>query len=323
MIENNALAVVFALGSALTIAWGTVVRHRIAIASGENRSGAIMDAIKQPMWWVGVASALFGYLLQIIALAFGTLLVVQPILVLSLMFTLPLSAKYDGRRISASETAWAGLLTAAVAVLVIRGNPAPGHREPDLTVWLICLGIGAVVLLAFFVYALEQAAALRALILGSITGAIMGYVAVLSKAVVDVFSDSGAPALLASWELWTLIAFAAVGTAVQQASFNAGPLKNSLPAMTVVEPIFAFILGYIVLGEKFRITEWEYAYMAAAIAVMLISTVILSRKSLEEDGDTETNTTTNTTTTSATNATAETGATDMTASPNSTTTTPQ
>ena len=131
MIENNALAVVFALGSALTIAWGTVVRHRIAIASGENRSGAIMDAIKQPMWWVGVASALFGYLLQIIALAFGTLLVVQPILVLSLMFTLPLSAKYDGRRISASETAWAGLLTAAVAVLVIRGNPCLLYTSPS------------------------------------------------------------------------------------------------------------------------------------------------------------------------------------------------
>ena len=123
------------------------------------------------------------------------------------MFTLPLSAKYDGRRISASETAWAGLLTVAVAVLVIRGNPAPGHREPDLAVWLVCLGIGAVILLAFFVYALEQTAALRALVLGSITGAIMGYVAVLSKAVVDIFRDAGVPTLLASWELWGLIAF--------------------------------------------------------------------------------------------------------------------
>ena len=283
MLENNALAVVFALGSALTIAWGTVVRHRIAVASGENRSGAIWDAIKQPMWWVGVASALFGYLLQIVALAFGTLLVVQPILVLSLMFTLPLSAKYDGRRISASETAWAGLLTVAVAILVVRGKPAAGHREPDLAVWLVCLSIGAVILLAFFVYALEQAAALRALVLGSITGAIMGYVAVLSKAVVDVFSDAGMTALLASWELWTLIAFAAIGTAVQQASFNAGPLKDSLPAMAVVEPLVAFVLGYIVLGEKFQIEGWEYAYMAAAIAVMTVSTVILSRKSIDGD----------------------------------------
>ena len=70
---------------------------------------------------------------------------------------------------------------------------------------------------------------------------------------------------------------------MQQASFNAGPLKNSLPAMTVVEPLVAFVLGYIVLGEKFQIEGWEYAYMAAAIAVMTVSTVILSRKSIDED----------------------------------------
>ena len=53
--------------------------------------------------------------------------------------------------------------------------------------------------------------------------------------------------------------------------------------MTVVEPLVAFVLGYIVLGEKFQIEGWEYAYMAAAIAVMTISTVILSRKSIDEE----------------------------------------
>ena len=50
----------------------------------------------------------------------------------------------------------------------------------------------------------------------------------------------------------------------------------------------AFVLGYIVLGEKFQIEGWEYAYMAAAIAAMTVSTVILSRKSIDEDGSTGT-----------------------------------
>ncbi len=43
-----------------------------------------------PLWWVGTLAAVVAYCLQIIALGFGTLLVVQHILVLSLMFTLPL-----------------------------------------------------------------------------------------------------------------------------------------------------------------------------------------------------------------------------------------
>lgn len=282
MFESNALAVLFALGSALTIAWGTVVRHRIAVAAGENRSGAIMDAIRVPLWWVGVFSALFGYFLQVVALSFGTLLIVQPILVLSLMFTLPLSAKYDGRRISVSETLWAGVLTIAVAVLVVLGKPTAGKMEPHLPVWLWCLGLGMLVMLLTYFVAIRQQPWLRALLLGSLTGAIMGYLAVLSKAVVNVFAAQGATGVFQAWELYGLIISAAVGTAVQQASFNAGPLKNSLPAMTVVEPIVAFILGYIVLDEKFQVAGWQWSYIGLAILTMVGATVVLSRKSVTD-----------------------------------------
>ncbi|WP_449259403.1 DMT family transporter, partial [Corynebacterium durum] len=126
-MQSNFIAVLFALASALTIAWGTVVRHRIAEqAPGDGSrftNAPILTVISRPLWWAGTGTALLGYFLQTIALGFGTLLVVQPVLVLSLMFTLPLSALYDGRRISKTETFWSGALTVAVAVLVILGRP--------------------------------------------------------------------------------------------------------------------------------------------------------------------------------------------------------
>ncbi|MDK6966525.1 DMT family transporter, partial [Escherichia coli] len=72
----------------------------------------------------------------------------------------------------------------------------------------------------------------------------------LSKSVVDTYVNDGLVQLLLSWELWLLVALAVIGVGLQQAAFNAGPLQASLPAMTVVEPIVAFSLGYIVLGER-------------------------------------------------------------------------
>lgn len=227
-------------------------------------------------------AVLLGYAFQIVALGFGTLLVVQPILVLSLMFTLPLSAKLSGRRISKSETAWAALLTVAVAVIVVLGRPQAGVAQPSLPRWLTALGIGVVIFVVMYLASLRLRSSNRALILGSITGGIMGYVAVLSKAVTDIFARSGVLDLLISWELWGLIGLAVIGTAVQQASFNAGPLKNSLPAMTVVEPIFAFALGYTILGEKFDVSGYEWTYMAAALVIMIVSTVVLSRKTITD-----------------------------------------
>ncbi|MBI8999651.1 DMT family transporter [Corynebacterium sp. CCM 9185] len=281
-MQSNVIAVVFALASALTIAWGTVIRHRIAEeAPGDGtslRSAPIVAVIGRPLWWVGTFAALLGYALQIAALGFGTLLVVQPVLVLSLMFTFPMSAVYDGRRISKAETFWSLILTAAVAVLVILGRPSPGLLEPPLNRWLPALAVGGALLFCLDRLAYTRIRRQKALLLGMVTGGVMGYVAVLSKAFVDILVHQGFTGILLSWESYALLGGAVLGTAVQQSSFNAGALRQSLPAMTVTEPIFAFVLGYAVLGEKFSVSGLSWTWMALALLAMIISTFLLSRR---------------------------------------------
>ncbi|WP_130841287.1 DMT family transporter [Corynebacterium neomassiliense] len=284
-MHSNALAVVFALLSALTIAWGTVLRHQTAEQTSGDPDDAhrspLLAAVMRPKWWGGLLCAATGYALQIVALGFGTLLVVQPILVLSLMFTLPLSAKFDGRRVSRPEMFWAGLLTVAVGVLVVMGRPLPGRSVPDLDAWIIALGVGVVGLAAVCWAAGRRPDNQKALLLGLVTGAVMGYVAVLSKAVVDIFTTDGVHGLVTSWEIYGLIIGATVGTGIQQLSFNAGALKNSLPAMTIAEPVVAFILGYTLLGEKFQVHGTGWLVMAAALAAMIVGTVVLSRRGVD------------------------------------------
>nr|WP_232958417.1 DMT family transporter [Corynebacterium meridianum] len=272
----------FALASALTIAWGTVIRHRIAEeAPGDGttiRSAPIIAVISRPLWWAGTFAALAGYALQIAALGFGTLLVVQPVLVLSLMFTFPMSALYDGRRVSKAETFWSLVLTVAVAVLVVLGKPTPGLLEPPLNRWLPALAVGGVLLLFIDRLAYTRVRRQKALLLGMVTGGVMGYVAVLSKAFVDIFVHQGFVGILTSWESYALLGGAVLGTAVQQSSFNAGALRQSLPAMTVTEPIFAFALGYAVLGEKFAVSGISWTWMGLALLAMVVSTFALSRR---------------------------------------------
>nr|WP_236630203.1 DMT family transporter [Corynebacterium atypicum] len=281
----NGLAIFFALASALTLAWGTVVRHRIAKSApddGSLKGSPLVRAISDPLWWAGTGTALLGYGLQLIALGFGTLLVVQPILVLSLMFTLPLAARYDNRRISKSQMAWAALLTVAVAVLVILGKPAPGDPQPPFSRWVGPLVVGVLGVVVVFRLAYRLLRGSRALVLGLVTGAIFGYVAVFSKSVVDIAVHALIPQVLVSWQFYALIAGAALGTAVQQYSFSAGPLKNSLPAMTIGEPITAFTLGYLILGEQFQVNSvLGWLAMGTALVAMILATVALSRSSVE------------------------------------------
>lgn len=277
-MQSNILAVLLALASALTIAWGTVIRH--AIAEGAQDTNVIRAAIRRPKWWLGSGTAMVGYGLQVAALAFGTLLIVQPILVLSLMFTLPLAAYYAHRRMHGDEIFWAFALTIAVAVLVVLGRPTAGNPLPELPRWLPALAVGVVIIGATFWWAHGRRTNTSALMLGLATGALYGYVAVLSKATVDIFIHVGILGLLTSWEGYSLVAGAILGTVIQQYAFNAGALKNSLPAMTVAEPIVAFALGYYVLGEKFQVSGWSWVWMALALVVMVVGTFALSRREI-------------------------------------------
>ena len=272
---SNLIAIAFALASALVIAWGTVVRQRIA----ENADRSVMrTAMTSPLWWIGTASAVIAYGLQLIALGFGTLLIVQPILVLSLMFTLPLAAWYQGRRMSSEELIWCSLLTISVGVILVFGRPTGGITSPPLDRWLPSFAFGLAAMVSFGVLA-QRIRTQRALLLGVVCGILYGFVAVLSKAVVDTLMESGISGLLTSWPFYTLIIAAGSGTVLQQYSFHAGPLKHSLPAMKIIEPLIAFTLGYTVLSEQFQVhTFFGWTVMVFAVATMVFATIVLSQK---------------------------------------------
>ena len=282
-MTNSLLAIAFALASALTIAWGTVVRHRIVKAApldGTIDGSPLMAAARNPLWWAGLTTALLGYALQIVALSFGALLIVQPVLVLSLMFTMLLAARMQNRALSRFEIMWAITLSAAVTLLLLVGRPTAGTEGASLFRWIGSIVIGGVVLVSMAWFAGTQPTRRKALVLGLVTGALFGYVAVLSKAFVDIATSEGVLGAITSWETYGLILGATVGTAVQQYSFHAGPLEQSLPAMTIGEPIVAFTLGYVVLGERFQVESLlGWMVLAASVAAMIAATWQLSQPS--------------------------------------------
>ncbi|MHA2787841.1 DMT family transporter [Corynebacterium sp. S7] len=284
-MQSSFVAVLFALASALTTAWATVIRHKVVnqvaaqSSNGTGNRSALLTGLTHPVWWLTIAAAFVAYLLQVVALGFGTLLVVQPILVLSLLFTLLLSARMNRKALSRHDTLWASGLTIAVAIVVMYGRPTHGAGRPDTSDWWGAVVIGSVACLGAGIFAYRRAAAPKALILGAICGVIFGYVAVLSKIVADQFFSGGFAELVENWHLYALIVAAIIGTAVQQLAFAAGNLSQSLPAMTVCEPIVAFALGYLVLGEEFHVTTAiGHAVLVAALLVMAVATFKLARK---------------------------------------------
>ena len=126
-MHKSDIATLLALGAALFIAVGDVIQQRSAHDVTDERVGHValfLRLLRDKQWWLGSLVAGGGFGLQAAALGFGSVLLVQALLVTSLLFALPLSARFAGRRITRSQWMWAVLLAAAVAVIVTAGRDA-------------------------------------------------------------------------------------------------------------------------------------------------------------------------------------------------------
>ena len=103
----------------------------------------------------GLFSALFGYFLQIVALRFGSLLIVQPILVLKLMFTLPLASSSMAGA-SPSPKLRSHRFEHRRWCVGYFGKPTPGLSVPPVEKWAIAVAIGAAVFYGMYRFARIQ-----------------------------------------------------------------------------------------------------------------------------------------------------------------------
>ena len=233
--------------------------------------------VRRPVWVAGILADIAGFGVQAWALAVGSLLLVQPILVTTLIFALPLAARVDRRRLTAKEWAWSLVLIAALVVFVRLGEPTAGLDRPPFPSWLPALII-SIPLVAACVW---SAASLphgtkRSLVLAVAAGTLLGLSAPLTKSGIDGFSD-GILSGLGTWELWAMAITASLGTFWQQSSYQAGDVQTSLPTVTVLKPIIAMALGLTAYRETLQVGRATDVLLLASLAAMVAATIALGR----------------------------------------------
>jgi drug/metabolite transporter (DMT)-like permease len=281
-LASHALAIGSALLAALFAAVGIVVRQR-AIHAGANapaEAGAIVTSwIRQPSWWLGTVGAIGGYVFQALALAHGSLLLVQPLLVSSLLFVLPLGARFSNQHVRARDWYWALLLTAALTVFVLVGQPREGHYRAPVPAWSVALGTSVPVVIVCVLAARRVAGRPRAMLLAGAVAVLLGMVAVLTKVSTHRLAVHGWHGLLTVPAPYLLVALAVTVTVLQQSAFHAGALQASVPIMLVGEPVVAVLLGVVILGEHLVVHGAGTVILVVAVGAMTAATIALGRDS--------------------------------------------
>src|SRR5262249_33811184 len=120
-----AAAIVFAILSALSNACSAVLQRHAAVnrTPGARRWRAPRGPVRQPAWLLGGLFLIGTFGFQALALYFGPLSVVQPVLVLELIFTLGLRAVL--RHDDIAPRTWSAALTICLGLAAFLVVAAP------------------------------------------------------------------------------------------------------------------------------------------------------------------------------------------------------
>jgi hypothetical protein len=281
------LAVVLALAASFCTATASVCQRLGArtLERGRVREPGfhlllVFRLARQPVWLLGFAAMVAGFVFQAGALRLGPLALVQPILAVELLFVFGYLAVSGG---PGAGVRWRDWLAAAAL-----SAPSGGRTHAPAPSW--CLAGAAILAVVAVAVALAgrprraRATAWRAACLGIAAGTAWGYVAAVIKELSAHVGGgpffSGPGAIFTTWSVYVLMAVGAGAMLLTAHAMAAGPLAASQPGFTICDPVAAIGLGVFLFGEQLRATPLALTAQVAGLIVAAIGAWLLSRSDL-------------------------------------------
>ena len=237
---------------------------------------------KQPAWLLGFAAMIAGFVLQVAALHFGPLALVQPILTVELLFVFGYLAMHTRcRGMRWHEWLAAVAMSAGVSVFLRAASPSAGQQHAPALSWVLG-GLAAAAVAGAAVAASRHGSATathRAAFLGIATGVSWGFIAAVIKEL-SSHVDGGPAAIFSNWAVYVLIGAGCAVMLLTSHAMAAGPLAASQPGFTLGDPITAILLGAFLFGETLQTSPAALAAEVLGLAVLALGVWTLSRSDL-------------------------------------------
>lgn len=282
------ISVLAATAAGGTFAAAGVVQQRVARTrpQQESLSPLLLDLVRRPAWLAGIGLALLSYGFQSIALAFGPLALVQPLIATEVLFAVPISVRLHGMRLGWREWSGAFAVTTGLALGIAAARPRGGDPLAPIGRWGFALGVVGFLVVAALVVGRRREGSLRASLYAFAAAGVFALQSSFLAAAIAQFQE-GLPVPFGSWQLYAMVAASIAGLLLVQSAFQAGPLAASMPVVDAAEPTVAIGLGVALFGERVNTGAPALAATAAGMLVLLVGIATLDTspvvRALQED----------------------------------------
>jgi drug/metabolite transporter (DMT)-like permease len=273
------VAEILAIVAAFFFALAATLQQKGALGMGEVSLGSpksLLALAKQTWWLLGTIALLGGYAFQAVALANGRLAVIQPLLVTTIVFALPLGFFLTNQAINRREVLGALVVVAGLVIFTVVGDAADGNDNAPANQWaLAVLGFGAVAV-ALIVLGNKGSVVRKAGLYGACAGVLYGLSASLCKPTVEILGDDGISAVLTSWEAYAFAVTGILAFIVQQVSLATGKLATSVATVSVCNPLVSIVIGTLLLDERLAEPTWHKVVAYCGLGVALVGAAVVS-----------------------------------------------
>ncbi|MGH3097790.1 MAG: DMT family transporter [Streptosporangiales bacterium] len=265
----NALAGYLQYGASKQVAGRAALHMRLLVDLGRNRR-----------WLAGAGSDITAFGFQILALAFGALIFVQPLLVTSLLIIVAMRGVRN-RKLPPVVTWVAALLCCGgLSGFLLVAHPRPGTPAspvPPEFPPLALVATLAAVLLGCLAFAARSSGNRRAVALAIGAGMLYGLTAGLAKIITSQL-DLGVAEPFQHWMIYAAVVLGITGAQLNQTAFQAGALAAPIAVITVIDPLTSIAVGLGWLGERVDVSAVSLIVEALSLACMIVGIALLSRE---------------------------------------------
>ena len=284
MTNNTPVAIVTAIAAAGVLGLSAAIDQRSTkkVKSREPLSPRlILDLVRQPLWLLAIGANVIGFVLQVVALAYGSLALVQPLLVCDLLFAVIIAWIL---RQSANEPQpdmthiWVGvgLTTIGLAGFLAIGQPTAGHTQAKLSM-LAPLAIGYIVVVGACLVVANKNVDLRPLALATACGVSYGIAAFVIKLLTSEFGG-GLAAIFTNWPIYVFIVVGPAGFILNQNALQQGTFLAPVQAIiSVADPVLSIALGIAWLDVRLRSSPAAIAGEVISFLLLTVGIVLTSR----------------------------------------------
>ena len=276
------VAAVLALIAAVAFALAATLWQRASLALGikPGDAGALVRLVGSGVWLLGLVAQGVGVVLQAAALDRGRVAIIQPLLVTTIIWAMPLGYFLTKQVITWRHILGAAIVVAGLAVFASVGDPAAGNDNAAASTWLAALLVVVAVCASLLLFSRRGGPGTKAAVLGATAGILYGVSATLMKPVMEDLNDVGVSGVLQSWEVWVMAVAGLVGFYLQQISLATGELVTSVATVSVANPVVSVLLGALVLEERLdRNPPWHAVAAVGALGVALFGAILITSAS--------------------------------------------